>query len=66
MSKKWMSVDDVADELGINKMTVYRMLAAGAIVSYRFGRVYRVKPEDLDVYIRGCRKGPAGEVHAAS
>ena len=47
MDKKWLSVEDIADELGINKMTVYRLLDAGTIPGYRFGRLYRVKPEDL-------------------
>jgi len=59
MDKKWLNVEDIAAELGINKMTVYRMLEAGTIPSYRFGRLYRVKPEDLDAYIRDSRVSPA-------
>jgi len=55
MGKKWLSVEDIADELGINKMTVYRLLDAGTIPGYRFGRLYRVKPEDLDAYIRNSQ-----------
>jgi len=59
MDKKWLNVEDIAAELGINKMTVYRMLEAGTIPAYRFGRLYRVKPEDLDAYIRDSRVSPA-------
>lgn len=59
MDKKWLNVDDIADALGINKMTVYRLLEAGTIPSYRFGRLYRIRPEDLDAYIRGSRVTPA-------
>ncbi len=59
MNKKWLTVEDIADELDINKMTVYRLLDAGAITSYRFGRLYRVKPEDLDAYVRDSRVSPA-------
>ena len=52
MAEKWLDVLDVAGELGVGKMTVYRLLNAGTIPSYRFGRLFRVKPEDLDAYIR--------------
>lgn len=55
MNKKWLSVEDVVDELGIGKMTVYRLLRAGTIPSHQFGRLYRVRPEDLKAYIRDSR-----------
>ena len=52
MNKKWLTPEDVAGELGIGKMTVYRLLDAGTIPGYRFGRLYRVRPQDLEAYIR--------------
>ncbi len=55
MNEKWLTPEDVAGELRVNKVTVYRMLEAGTIPGYRFGRLYRVRPEDLDAYIRDSR-----------
>ncbi len=55
MTQKWLDPEDVATELGIGKMTVYRLLRDGTITSYRFGRLFRVKPEDLAAYIRDSR-----------
>lgn len=55
MTQKWLGPEDVALELGVGKMTVYRLLQAGAIPGYRFGRRYRVRPEDLAAYIRDSR-----------
>ena len=55
MSEKWLTPDDVAGELDIGKMTVYRLLDAGTIPSYRFGRLYRIRPQDLEAYIRDSR-----------
>lgn len=55
VNKKWLTVEDIAEELDLTKMTVYRLIAAGAILAYRFGRSFRVKPEDLDTYIHGSR-----------
>jgi excisionase family DNA binding protein len=59
VNEKWLTPDDVAGALRVNRMTVYRMLEAGTIPGYRFGRLYRVRPEDLDAYIRGSRVNPA-------
>ena len=55
MNKKWLTPEDVADELGIGKMTVYRLLQAGTIPACQFGRLYRIRPEDLKAYIRDSR-----------
>ncbi len=59
MAGKWLSIQDVADELDVNKMTAYRLVHAGVIQGYRFGRQFRVKPEDLEAYIRDSRVSPA-------
>jgi excisionase family DNA binding protein len=65
VNEKWLTPEDVAGELGINKMTVYRLLDAGAITAYRFGRLYRVRPADLDAYIRSSRvQSGAGKASA--
>ena len=58
MTVKWLSIQDVADELGINKMTVYRLVHGGEIPGYRFKRLFRVKQEDLDAYIRESQVVP--------
>ena len=64
MNEKWLTPEDIAGELRVNKMTVYRMLEAGTITAYRFGRLYRVKPEDLQAYIRASRISPAADREA--
>jgi excisionase family DNA binding protein len=65
VNKKWLSVEDITGELGVNKMTVYRLLADGAIPAYKFRRLYRVRPEDLEAYIRDSRMpAKAGEAAA--
>jgi excisionase family DNA binding protein len=55
VNEKWLTPEDVAGELRIGKMTIYRMLDAGTIPAYRFGRLYRVRPEDLKAYISDSR-----------
>jgi excisionase family DNA binding protein len=40
---EWMTVDEVAGELRLSKMTIYRMLHVGELPGgNRFGRTFRV------------------------
>jgi len=50
-NENWLIVSEVADRLGVSKMTVYRMISEKEIKAYKFGRAFRIKPEDLEDYI---------------
>jgi len=47
----WLTVAEVADKLGLSKMTVYRMIANKEIPAYQFGRAYRIDEEDFNKYV---------------
>jgi excisionase family DNA binding protein len=51
-NETWLIVAEVADHLGVSKMTVYRMITIGEIKAYRFGRAFRIKREDFAEYIQ--------------
>lgn len=51
-NENWLIVAEVADHLGVSKMTVYRMITVGEIKAYRFGRAFRIKREDFAEYIQ--------------
>lgn len=46
-----LTVQQVAAELGVSKMTVYRLTASGELPSVRIGRSIRVRVPDLDAYL---------------
>jgi excisionase family DNA binding protein len=50
---EWVTVYEIARELGVSKMTVYRLVHSGAIASHRIGRSFRIKREALDAYLNG-------------
>ena len=54
-----MTVGEVAAELRVSNMTVYRLINAGELVAVRIGRSFRVREEDLDRYL-GERLTKAG------
>lgn len=48
---KLLTVEDVADVLGISRSKVYELISSGALPSVRIGRSRRVRVSDLDVFV---------------
>jgi len=49
-----LTVDEVAKELRVSRMTAYRRVHDGSIPALRIGRNIRVTEKALDAYIRTC------------
>ena len=52
MSNAFLTAREIADILKISKALAYRLIAQGQIPSIRFGRVTRVRREDLEIFIQ--------------
>lgn len=48
---RFLTVAEVAAQLRVSTMTVYRLLKAGQLASVRVGKSYRVREEDVDRYL---------------
>jgi excisionase family DNA binding protein len=46
-----VTVAEVADQLRVSNMTVYRLIQSGQLPSTRVGRSYRIREEDVDRYL---------------
>lgn len=46
-----LTVAEVASELRVSTMTVYRLINAGDLPAFRIGKNYRIKRADLDAYL---------------
>jgi excisionase family DNA binding protein len=51
-----MSVDDVAEVLGISVRGVFRLLRRGDLVAVKVGNRTRVEPDELRTYIANQRR----------
>ena len=49
---KLMTVDEVAEYVGLTSFTVRRLAKKGALPAAKIGRAYRFKAEDLNAYLR--------------
>jgi excisionase family DNA binding protein len=50
-TKRLLSADELARELGVGRTTAYSLLWSEAIPSMKLGRLRKVRREDLDAYI---------------
>ena len=57
---EWMSTPDTARLLGVTTRTVYRMVDAGRLPAYRFGRVIRFRRHEIGQFIGASLVAPAG------
>ena len=49
---RWMSVDEVAEYLGVSKDSVYSWVTSKGMPGYRVGRFWKFKRDDVDAWVR--------------
>ena len=48
---RFLTVAEVADQMRVSNMTVYRLIKAGEIGAVRVGKSYRIAEDDMDRYL---------------
>ncbi len=51
MARQLLTAAEVAAQLRVSTMTIYRLIRAGELPAVRVGRNYRVRQEDLAAYL---------------
>ena len=59
----WLGTKDAAARLGVTLRSLYRFIDEGDVAAYKFGRVIRIKVEDIDRFIETCRIQPGQLEH---
>ena len=60
---RWMSTKEAAEHLGVTLRSLYRFIDEGALAAFKFGRVIRLKADDVDAFIETCRIAPGSLEH---
>lgn len=47
----YLTVDEVAKHARVSKMTIYRLVNAGELLSVRIGRSIRIRTDSVDAYL---------------
>jgi len=59
----WLGTREAAERLGITLRTLYRFIDEGLVPAYRFGRVIRLKADDVENFIEASRIAPGTLEH---
>ena len=60
---EWLSTAEASSRLGINTRTLYRLIDAGKIDAYKFGRVIRIQAKDVEAFVESARVEPGSLEH---
>ena len=60
---RWMSTKEAAEHLGVTLRSLYRFIDEGSLPAFKFGRVIRLKADDVDAFIEACRIAPGSLEH---
>ncbi len=53
MADRWLSVDEIADHLGIKRDTVYKWISERQMPGHKIGRLWKFKRKEVDEWVRG-------------
>jgi len=56
---EYMSLEEVADMLGVTYQLIYRLVRAGELPAVRLGKLYRVSRADLEHYLESNKNATA-------
>jgi len=49
---RWLSVDEIADYLGIKRDTVYKWISEKRLPAHKIGRLWKFKKGEVDTWVR--------------
>ncbi len=52
MEDRWLSVDEIAEYLGIKRDTVYKWIDRRNMPAQKVGRLWKFKKEEIDEWVR--------------
>lgn len=50
-SERWLSVEEIANHLGVSKETIHRWLAKSEIPAHRVGKLWKFKTSEVDGWV---------------
>jgi len=54
----WMGTVEASEHLGITLRTLYRLIDTGQVPAYKFGRVIRLRRDEVEAFIAASRVEP--------
>ena len=63
MSDRWLSVEEIAEHLGVGKDTIYVWISKKRMPAHKVGRLWKFQRPEVDAWVKsnGAVTGPADE-----
>jgi excisionase family DNA binding protein len=58
MAERWLSVEEIAAHLGVNRDTIYKWIDRKKMPAHKVGRLWKFLASEIDVWVK---KGTAGQ-----
>ena len=55
-TNRWLSVDEIANHLGVNLETIYRWIEHKGLPGHRIGRLWKFDKQEVDEWVRSSDK----------
>ncbi|MFE9084630.1 methylation-associated defense system helix-turn-helix domain-containing protein MAD1 [Brevundimonas sp. NPDC003935] len=52
MSDRWVSVEEIAEHLGVSKDTVYGWITKKEMPAHKVGRLWKFQTDEVDAWVR--------------
>ena len=59
----WLSTKQASVYLGVNLRTLYRFIDEGELPAFKFGRVIRLRQNDVEAFVESARIAPGTLEH---
>ncbi|MDD5678845.1 MAG: helix-turn-helix domain-containing protein [Kiritimatiellae bacterium] len=60
MSERWLSMDDIADHLGVSEDTIHRWIRQKEMPAHKVGRLWKFDKDEVDVWVRSGKGSSRG------
>lgn len=62
MNDRWLSVEEIAEYLGVSKDTVYDWITTKEMPAHKAGRLWKFKTEEIDEWMKSGKAKPDSEL----
>jgi excisionase family DNA binding protein len=57
MEDRWMSVEEIAAHLGVQRDTVYKWISRKQLPAHKVGRLWKFRQDEVDAWVLSGRSG---------
>ena len=63
MDDRWLSVEEIAEYLGVAKDSIYRWIESRGLPAHRIGKLWKFKKAEVDEWVRRGGAAPEGQAN---